>query len=576
MRRSDVLAALVVLTFPAVLAACDGPPRRLGDPPASVDLVRTWRSADVPGCALASPLLVTSQGQELLLTAYSDGVLIGTSLTDGSEVFRVALAAPAGQAVHIAATPGVLGSRVVVATMLRDAASARRLAHQVVVLDLETRALDPRFPALTLAASLPAEDGGVVDFSPANAYSRAAIPTTHPADMTYGLAYVAYGNIQDIQPWHGWLFEIDLDAWAAGGTAVSGTFLATPERDCGPPGESGSDGMICGGGVWSPPGPTLVERTDGTFEIFVPTGNGQLDLGRHDYANSVARLGRGLAFAPTCDAAACASFDPIDPSRACMESCRDLFIPRLLPGDPPFAAPGGRCDGKTFFECYAILDWDLGANSVARVAVPGGADVLVIPAKDGGVYLADADHLGTLHDRIQLTEICGAHGGNCTANWAGSMVTGPAVTSVAGVPTVVIPTFLFDSTNPAGMVALQIVRDSAGIPKWRKLWEAPEFGSDESIERFREHVGRVAIVTLAGVEYAALVDPGAEHSKDGLLYLVRVADGTIEERAALDGPGRKYTLPVAANDTLFTVSCDAEVGPSHLEAWKATSATSGK
>jgi hypothetical protein len=565
--RPPLLLPLLLLL--AALPACDGPPTKVKDPPASLDLTRAWRSVDVPGCAMASPLLVSSQGQELLLSAYSDGLLLATSPADGKEVFRIALAAPEGQKAHIAATPGVLGSRVVVAYMLRDATSNKRLAHHVVVLDLETRALDPKFPTLTLAASLPAEGGGTVDFSPANAYSRAAIPTTHPAEMTYGLAYVPFGNIQDIQPWHGWLFELDLDAWAAGGTAVSGTFLATPESDCGPPGESGSEGMICGGGIWSPPGPTLVEHGD-SFEIFVPTGNGQLDLTRHDYANSIARMGRGLVFAPACDAAACASFDPIEPSAACMASCNDLFIPRLLPGDPPFAPPDGRCDGKTFFECYALLDWDLGANSVARVAVPGGADVLVIPAKDGGVYLADAEHLGTMHDRIQLTTICGAHGGNCTANWAGTMVTGPAVTSVAGVPTVIIPTFFFDETNPAGLVALQIVRDPSGTPKWRKLWEAPEFGSPESIERFREHVGRVAIATFGGVEYAALVDPGSEHSKDGLLYVVRVADGVIEERATLDGPGRKYTLPAVRGDTMYVVSCDAEVGPSHLEAWTAT------
>jgi hypothetical protein len=497
------------------LAACEGPPSSLGDPPASVDLARVWRSADFAGCPMASPILVESRGQTVLLTATSAGEIVATSPADGSEVFRLALPAPEGQNAHVAATPGVLGSRVVVAYMLRDA-QKRRLAHQVAVVDLDARGFDVRFPTITLSASVPAEGGGSVDFAPGNAYSRSTIPTTRPADMTYGLAYVAFGNIQDIQPWHGWLFELDLDAWAAGGQAISGTFLATPEADCGPPGASGSDGMICGGGIWSPPGPTLVEH-GGSFEIFAPTGNGQLDLGRHDYANSVARLGRGLVFDPGCDATACSDFDPIDPARSCMASCTNLFIPRLREEDPPFAVPGGRCDGKTFFECYAILDWDLGANSVARVAVPGGADVLVIPAKDGGVYLADADHLGTMHDRMQLTAVCGAGGGHCTANWAGTMVTVPVATQVDGVPTVIIPTFVFDETNPAGLVALQIVRDMTGTPRWQKLWEAPSFGSAESIERFREHTGRVALVTIGGVEYATIVDPGSEHTKDGVL-----------------------------------------------------------
>jgi hypothetical protein len=48
---------------------------------------------------------------------------------------------------------------------------------------------------------------------------------------------------------------------------------------------------------------------------------------------------------------------------------------------------------------------------------------------------------------------------------------------------------------------------------------------------------------------------------------VRVADATIEERAALDGPGRKYTLPAVQGERIFAASCDAEVGPGHLEAW---------
>jgi hypothetical protein len=490
---------------------------------------------------------------------------------DGSQIFSITLPAPAGDDSYAAATPGALGTKVVIPYMLYTHGTSTRVGHQIVVFDLDTRALDPTFPAITIAATEPASDGsGNVTFDDATQYSRSTVPTTRPAGMTYGLAYVSFGNVQDIQPWHGWVFEIDLDAWAAMGAAaaVSSVLLTTPETDCGPAGMSGSKSMICGGGVWAPAGPTLVEHADDTFDLYVATGNGQLDLGRKDYANSILRTGRGLHFDPTCDPTACAAFDPIDPAPACMASCADEFIPRLLPGDPPFDPPDGRCDGKTFFECYALLDWDLGANSPARVAVPGGGDVLVIPAKDGGVYLADAEHLGTLYDRIQLTAICGANGGTCTANWAGSMVTVPAVTTVGGVPTVIIPTFLFDLTNPAGIVALQIVRDAAsGAPHWQKLWEAPDFTTSEAVARFREHTGRVSLVTIAGVEYAALVDPGDDHTKDGLLYLVRVSDGAIVDRGAIDGPGRKYTLPAVMGEDLYIASCDVEAGPSHLEGW---------
>jgi hypothetical protein len=563
--RSPAAAALALVAAAAGCGDNLSPPDEAG----GVQLERRWRSDDLPGCTIASPLLVESRGEEVLLAALASGDVVATSPVDGRELFRVALPAPAGQGAHAAATPGVFGSRVVVPYMLRRNDNGERVDHLAAVLDLEARDLDDGFSIIQLAASLPAWDGsGEVEFSAANSYSRSAVPVAHPAGSTHGLAYVGFGNLQDIQPWHGWLFELDLDAWAAGGDAISSVLLATPESDCGPPGESGANDMICGGGIWSPPGPTLFDRGDGSYELYVATGNGQLDLDRHDYANSVLRVGRGLAFDPACDPEACADFDPIDPAADCIESCRDQFIPRLLPGDPPFDPPDGRCDGKTFFECYALLDWDLGANTPARVAVPGGPDVLVVPAKDGGVYLIDADHFGTLHDRIQLTEICGAGGGSCSANWAGTMVTVPVATAVGGVPLVVIPTFMFDERNPAGLVGLAILRDEDGAPRWEKRWEAPAFSSAEAVERFRGHVGRVALVTIDGEEYAALVDPGPEGSTDGLLYLVRVSDGAIAERAALDGPGRKYNLPVVRGETVIVSSCDAEAGASHLEAWR--------
>jgi hypothetical protein len=552
------LAALLLLV------ACQGPPG-LPDP-VQVELERRYRSLDLDGCAIASPVAAVSQDEPVVLLAMSDGVVVALSPDDGHEVFRVVIPpAAAGQEVHLAATPALVdgGHRLLVASMHRLAGTDDRREHRVHVIELEARALDPAFPALTLTAAVKTPTG-TVDFLPAHAYSRSALVVATPPDRTLGLGYVSFGNIRDIQPWHGWVFEVDLDAWA-----ISSVLLTTPEADCGPAGKSGSDEMICGGGVWAPPGPTLHTFDDGSYELYVATGNGQLDLGRQDYANAVLRTGRGLGFTPGCDAS-CDAFDPIDPAPACMSSCEDLFIPRLTDGDPPFDPPDGRCDGKTFFECYALLDWDLGANSVARIAVPGGDDVIVVPAKDGGIYLVDAEHLGTLHDRLQLTDICGGTGSPCTANWAGTMVTVPVSTTVDGVVTVLVPTFVFDATTPAGIVALDVVRDGSGTPRWRPRWQAPVFGSGESTARFREHTGRLALVTIGGVAHAALVDPGNERSHDGLLYVVRVADGTIVERAPLDGPGRKYTLPLVDDDTLHVVSCDAEVGPSHLEGWQVT------
>ena len=58
------------------------------------------------------------------------------------------------------------------------------------------------------------------------------------------------------------------------------------------------------------------------------------------------RLEPGLQFDPACDEQPCADFDPIRPATECMESCRNLFIPRLMPGDDPLRPASGICDEK--------------------------------------------------------------------------------------------------------------------------------------------------------------------------------------------------------------------------------------
>jgi len=89
--------------------------------------------------------------------------------------------------------------------------------------------------------------------------------------------------------------------------------------------------MICGGGIWAPAGPQIYPVAD-SYEIVVPTGNGQIDPARHDYANTVMRLKPGLKFDSGCDIQQCANFDSANPDKGCMESCKNLFIPRLSAG----------------------------------------------------------------------------------------------------------------------------------------------------------------------------------------------------------------------------------------------------
>jgi hypothetical protein len=542
-------------------------------PAPPLGLERAFRTPEVSGCTYASPVIArpAADASALVVIATTDGVVAAYDL-DGVVRWQVALPAEPGYRAWIGATPAVIDDRwIVVAWQDTVATSEDRRAHLVAVLDAATGALDPAFPAVTLAAQKPADGGGTVDFLPANNFSRSQLVHARRAGDALGVVYVSFGNLRDIQPWHGWVFEVDLDGWRAGGAAaaISASFLATPEDDCGPPGESGADDMLCGGGVWAPSGSTLVPRGD-DYELWIPTGNGLLDLEHGQLANTVIRTGRGLVVEPGCSAA-CAGFDPIAPATACMESCANLFIPRLAPGDPPLAPPAGRCDGLSFLECYAELDLDLGADSPAVVTTPAGREVGILPAKDGAVYLFDAAHLGTLHQRVRLREFCGTNGGTCTANWAGTMVTRPAIATIDGAPVAIVPTFYFDEVNAAGVVAFDVVDDGVAPPALRERWSAPARDDAEAVDRFREHTGRAALVDVPGFgPQVVIADPDDRGAR---LYLIDAATGAIRDRGALDGGGRKYIEPAIAGERAFVTSCTGGPdrgmlpGSSHLEGW---------
>lgn len=542
-----------------------------GDNRGPLGLARAFATPENAGCTYASPVVAAPGGDATVITASTEGVVAAYGV-DGTARWQVTLPAPAGFRAWIGATPAVIDDHLIVVAWQETVATGEaRTSHRVAVLDAATGALAPAFPIATLAASVPASGGGTVDFLPAYSFSRSQLVHARRAGEALGVVYVSFGNLRDIQPWHGWVFEVDLDRWRADGAAaaISATLLTTPEADCGRLGGSGADDMLCGGGVWAPSGPTLVPRGD-DYELWIPTGNGLLDLPTGQLANTVIRTGRGLVVDPVCGPA-CAPFDPIAPADSCMESCRDLFIPRLAPGDPPLDPPAGRCDGLSVLECYAALDLDLGASTPAIATTPAGREVAILPAKDGAIYLFDARHMGTLHQRLRLREFCGSNNGTCTANWAGTMVTQPEIAMVDGAPVAIIPTFYFDRTNAAGVVGLDLVDDVAG-PRLRERWSAPARDTDEAVGRFREHTGRAAVIDdeVYGPQ-VVIADPG-EHD-DGRLYLIDAATGAIRDRGALDGGGRKYIRPAVLGQRAFVTSCtggpDRGVlpGSSHLEGW---------
>src|SRR5690606_38018698 len=125
-----------------------------------------------------------------------------------------------------------------------------------------------------------------------------------------GYAYVTFGANRDQGAWHGWLFEIDLDAWRSGsvGTAFSSVFVTTPEADC----DDGTGGKLCGGGLWAYAGPQI-HHTDADVEIYVQSGDGVIDLSRGDYSQALLRLAPGLKFAPECNRERCGKDNPRAP-----------------------------------------------------------------------------------------------------------------------------------------------------------------------------------------------------------------------------------------------------------------------
>lgn len=522
------------------------------------------------GCLLGSPIEYrATEGRQVIVTS-GDGRVAAISSDSGRTLWSVDLPELRDQMAYVVATPTLIDDhRLAIVWQdvpARNPAKGTRSSHRVAVVDLERGALDEGFPIVELTGSAGASDGGVVDFRPENALSRASLVHA-PADPGSGYVYVSFGNAADIQPYHGFVFELDIDAWHDRGAdaAISAVLVTTPETDCGVPGHSGSYEMVCGGGVWAPAGPEIVE-TDAGFDLVIPTGNGVLDPTRRDYAHTMMRLhGPGLAFDDACDPAACAHWNVHSPSVDCMQSCDNLFIPRFP--DSMEMLDAESCEGLSFFGCYASLDWDLGSSSPRVADVPNGPRVVLMPAKDGSLYLTDFAKLGTLYDRMQVAETCGANGGNCRAKYAGMMVTKPETTLVDGELLALLATFETDKTNPAGLVGVRVtLRD--GKPVLERAWEAPRFDTDEAVSAFRNRPSRVRLFDWHGETHAAVVDLG-NGSQSGTLYLVRVRDGAIRSRQKLEGKGQRFVQPLAIDGRLLIPSCvDGSAGPGHLEAYR--------
>jgi hypothetical protein len=518
-------------------------------------------STPVEGCHLASPVALPGG------FATAAGPRVRAFSPTGELRWETTLPAPDAQRAFVVATPLTLGSRLVVAYHTVPAGAAydvntTRLSQRVVVLDAETGLPDRDYEPLLLEHAFQTIGGQPVPFRADHALARGALVSGRVGSRQRVL--VTFGNARDIQPWHGFAFEIDLDAWKDGGTAsaFAGRLTVTPEDDCGREGSSGSRERRCGGGLWAPSGPLVVQGDASYWAVLAP-GNGQLDLDRRDYANTLMRVEPGLNFDPGCSDA-CSDFDANAPSTACVESCSNLFIPRDSPGDPFPRPESGACDGLTLFECWQALDY-IGGSTPALLELEG-RELLVYPAKDGAVYLIDANHLGTLYDRRQLVAVCGTRSDPCRQDWAGMIVTQPAVVPDSQPPQVLVPTFMPDRTHPAGVVSLTVVGGPDGRPRFEPSWQYPPFDAEQARRVFREHPSQIRLVAVDGAQVALIVE--AKRSASGRLLALRASDGVLLAEAPLDGPGYRFTTPLVVGDQVIVPSCESDSGPSHLEAFR--------
>ena len=553
-----------------------------------------WR-----GCHLASPLAYTGAGGVEVVASVSDQVA-GLDPDTGLELWSVTLPAPDGEMGFVVGTPLLVEHRLFVSYHTTPASSGgrdvnvTRIRHRVVVVDLSARAIDDDFEIVELSGAVPAtptalddggtQDAGEVAFDPAHALGRAELVRIVESGDALGRLYVTFGNARDIQPWHGFAFELDLDAWLADGAdaAVTALFVDTPESDCGPDGASGSRERICGGGLWAPSGPLVIPASSAPDEdehaLILASGNGQLDLSRGDYANTLMRTGVGLDFDPGCDPVLCEDFNLDGEAygetdadhRACVESCLNLFVPRMPVGEVfQDLVSNDRCVGLSFFECWAKLDY-IGGSTPALVDLSpdGGPRTLLYPTKDGSVYLVDADHLGTQYARHQLVPICGTATSSCIWDWAGMIVTEPVVRVIDGVAVALVATFMPDDEQPAGVFALEVTVDDVGMPQLSERWRFPEAGSAEATLRFRSHPTRIAAIDRPGqVPLAFLVD--ARGSGDRPAFVLDWSTGALVTSSTTWGQAYRFVEPLVVETPgdvrVYTPTCQSNAGDAWME-----------
>ncbi|MEE9425489.1 MAG: hypothetical protein V3V18_11000 [Methylococcales bacterium] len=525
---------------------------------------KTHPSIPFDGPIQASALFDITSKTPQIIVPVATGTISFLDAETGADLGQVELPRTPGLRVLIMSTPVQVESNLIV--LYQMLGEKGRESHRVAVIDIAQRKLNADFPILELTAEIPQADGkAMVKFDSIYAFSHSEVKHAKQPGSELGFIYAAFGNAADIQPFHGWLFEIDLDAWKKQGTAnaIKNTLVTTPESKCEVKYKYGTREMVCAGGIWTPAGPQIYYQGD-DYELLVPTGNGQTNLARHDYANTLMRVKPGLDFDPGCDDKLCQNFNPTDPAMECIESCKNLFIPRLKPGDKPLKPVTGDCDELSYWECLAWMDYDLGANAPVKIKLSSQQSVIVQSGKEGAAYLLDANHLGTMFDRFQLIETCGTEADPCALSWRGMMVNHPAVSMFGEVPVVIFPTFVSDKTHAAGLIALKIVQKD-GKPQFERFWQFSNPKNKAATATFRSAPTLPVITTL---EKHGDVIWVIEIGSPGTLYGVRIKDGQLIAQKTLLGTGIPLSRPVALGNMIYITSKKSKGKATWVESYK--------
>jgi hypothetical protein len=552
-----------------------------------LDFVRRFPTATnpgapTPGCIFASPVAILDGGVPRIVVADTSGSITAVDPQTGAAAWSLVLPAPAGEQAFVVSTPIVVGGLLVVAYHTVAAGSAlavtsARLRHRVAVVDLSSHSVSANYPPFDLTATI-AGPYGTFSFDPSHAMSRSALTHAVPPGGVNGRVYVVFGNVRDLQPYRGWVFEVDLDVWQASGAsaAVTAALPVMEELACGPEGGDGSTADICGGGMWSPAGPLVDPHSGGSgYDLILPVGNGQLDPSHGDYGNTLLRTGPGLGVSTGCDPTECGTFSVGTLESSCIDTCTNLFIPRLLPGEQQILPASGACAGLDVWDCWIAQDQLDGASSPVAVQVPNGPRVFVYPTKDGHLWLVDASNMGTVYAHQQLEASCGTTTDPCDTTWSGTIVTQPAVSTLNGAPLVVVPTFMPDHTHPAGVQALTLAEVN-GTPQFQPVWQFPPLSSPAAITSFRSSPGRATLATPTPAstwEHAFVVEIQA--GSQGRLYAIRTSDGSLGGEVDLAGPGVRFTQPLYMGGAIFVPSCNSDSGPGYLEGYDITGPETG-